>query len=131
MFGSLSQADMFVSVCPICISKSTRKPVSAGHKPILTRGFGTATTADAVANGSVGPLCVDRGSGLSTVASGVNVNGVRVTVPNSLVSNGPPPSGHVSKFSIVTDRILFGHRSRTSIRGGASECAPALRPNAL
>ena len=48
--GSIPQevALAFVKSCPTCAIQSTRKPSSAGHKPILTRGFGTKGQIDLI-----------------------------------------------------------------------------------
>ena len=39
---------LFVSCCPICTEQKPRKPTSAGHKPILTRGLGSRGQVDLI-----------------------------------------------------------------------------------
>eukprot|EP00969_Alexandrium_andersonii_P222095 9809908-Alexandrium_andersonii.AAC.1 len=33
--------DAFVKSCPVCITQSARKAKASGHRPILTKGFGS------------------------------------------------------------------------------------------
>ena len=40
--------ELFVGTCPVCIGKAPRKPSSAGHKPIITEGFGTRGQVDLI-----------------------------------------------------------------------------------
>ena len=40
--------ELFPSVCSICIAKQPRKPSSAGHKPIITAGFGARGQVDLI-----------------------------------------------------------------------------------
>ena len=40
--------ELFVGTCPVCIGKAPRKPSSAGHKPIITKGFGTRGQVDLI-----------------------------------------------------------------------------------
>ena len=40
--------DLFVQCCPTCCRRKPRKPQSAGHKPILTKGFGSRGQVDLI-----------------------------------------------------------------------------------
>ena len=40
--------DLFVLCCPTCCRRKPRKPTSAGHKPILTKGFGSRGQVDLI-----------------------------------------------------------------------------------
>ena len=41
-------AETFVSCCPTCVRRLLRKPSSAGHKPILTKGLGSRGQVDLI-----------------------------------------------------------------------------------
>lgn len=40
--------ELICETCPICVSRVNRKPASAGHQPILTRGFGSRGQIDLI-----------------------------------------------------------------------------------
>ena len=40
--------EVFSTVCSVCITKQPRKPSSAGHKPIITSGFGARGQVDLI-----------------------------------------------------------------------------------
>ena len=40
--------DLFVSCCPVCVEGKPRKTITAGHTPILTKGFGTRGQVDLI-----------------------------------------------------------------------------------
>jgi hypothetical protein len=41
-------AEAFVNCCPACVRRLPRKPSSAGHKPILTKGLGSRGQVDLI-----------------------------------------------------------------------------------
>ena len=41
-------AEAFVNYCPACVRRLPRKPSSAGHKPILTKGLGSRGQVDLI-----------------------------------------------------------------------------------
>uniref|UniRef100_A0A7S4BF11 Integrase zinc-binding domain-containing protein n=1 Tax=Chrysotila carterae TaxID=13221 RepID=A0A7S4BF11_CHRCT len=40
--------DLLCETCPLCVQKLTRKASSAGHKPIITKGFGSRGQIDLI-----------------------------------------------------------------------------------
>lgn len=40
--------ELICDTCPICVARVNRKPSSAGHQPILTRGFGSRGQIDLI-----------------------------------------------------------------------------------
>ena len=46
--STLSLQELYVKCCPTCAKADVRKPATAGHRPILTKGFGARGQVDLI-----------------------------------------------------------------------------------